>query len=83
MLQVLRQKFEEFGQVDEAIVVKDRDTGRSRGFGFVRFTDDAGADAAIEAMNNVEYAGSVAQSRKVTLFTDTSLQVRWPHHSRR
>jgi RNA recognition motif-containing protein len=35
-------------------VVKDRDTGRSRGFGFVRFTDDANADAAISAMNNVE-----------------------------
>jgi len=36
------------------VVVKDRDTGRSRGFGFVRFADDAGADAAIAAMNNVE-----------------------------
>ena len=36
------------------IVVKDRDTGRSRGFGFVRFSEESGADAAIEAMNNVE-----------------------------
>jgi RNA recognition motif-containing protein len=35
--------------------VKDRDTGRSRGFGFVRFADDAGADAAMQAMNNEEY----------------------------
>jgi len=35
---VLRQKFTEFGTVEEAVVVKDRDTGRSRGFGFVRFT---------------------------------------------
>lgn len=36
------------------MVVKDRDTGRSRGFGFVRFSEEAGADAAIAAMNNVE-----------------------------
>lgn len=36
------------------VVVKDRDTGRSRGFGFVRYGQDADADAAISAMNNVE-----------------------------
>lgn len=37
------------------VVVKDRDTGRSRGFGFVRYANDADADNAIGAMNNVEY----------------------------
>jgi RNA recognition motif-containing protein len=50
----LRQKFEEFGQVEEAVVVKDRDTGRSRGFGFVRFSQESEADAAMQNMNNVE-----------------------------
>jgi RNA recognition motif-containing protein len=34
--------------------VKDRDTGRSRGFGFVRFSEESAAEAAIAAMNNVE-----------------------------
>jgi RNA recognition motif-containing protein len=38
-------------------VVKDRDTGRSRGFGFVRFSQDAEAENAIQAMNNVEFVG--------------------------
>ncbi|KFG87564.1 hypothetical protein MANI_025397 [Metarhizium anisopliae] len=51
----LRQKFEEFGAVEEAVVVKDRDTGRSRGFGFVRYTQENDAQNAIAAMNNVEY----------------------------
>lgn len=37
------------------VVVKDRDTGRSRGFGFVRFANDADADAAMSALNNEEY----------------------------
>ncbi|KAI4217299.1 MAG: hypothetical protein LQ351_000608 [Letrouitia transgressa] len=50
----LRAKFEEFGQVEEAIVVKDRDTGRSRGFGFVRYSQAQDADAAIQSVNNTE-----------------------------
>ncbi|KJR81692.1 uncharacterized protein SPSK_00809 [Sporothrix schenckii 1099-18] len=53
----LRQKFEEYGAVEEAVVVKDRDTGRSRGFGFVRYTNDADAQKAITAMNNIEFDG--------------------------
>lgn len=53
----LRQKFEEFGAVEEAVVVKDRDTGRSRGFGFVRYANDADADTAIAQMNNVDFDG--------------------------
>ncbi|KAK6358519.1 hypothetical protein TWF730_007849 [Orbilia blumenaviensis] len=55
--QTLRTKFEEFGQVEEAVVVKDRDTGRSRGFGFVRFTNEADATVAMNAMNNTEFDG--------------------------
>lgn len=50
----LRAKFEEFGVVEEAVVVKDRDTGRSRGFGFVRFQTESEADNAIQNMNNIE-----------------------------
>ncbi|KAL2172414.1 hypothetical protein VTG60DRAFT_5689 [Thermothelomyces hinnuleus] len=53
----LRQKFEEFGEVEEAAVVKDRDTGRSRGFGFVRYINEDDAQKAITAMNNVEFDG--------------------------
>lgn len=62
----LRQKFEEFGQVEEAVVVKDRDTGRSRGFGFVRFATDAEADAAMENMNNIEFDGRTIRVDKAS-----------------
>ncbi|KAK3178883.1 hypothetical protein OEA41_001020 [Lepraria neglecta] len=50
----LRAKFEEFGQVEEAVVVKDRDTGRSRGFGFVKYSQEEDAESAIQQMNNIE-----------------------------
>ncbi|KAF2806072.1 RNA-binding domain-containing protein, partial [Mytilinidion resinicola] len=62
----LRTKFEEFGTVEEAIVVKDRDTGRSRGFGFVRFSQEGEADQAIENMNNVEFDGRTIRVDKAS-----------------
>ncbi|KAK3937116.1 glycine-rich RNA-binding protein 4 [Diplogelasinospora grovesii] len=62
----LRRKFEEFGAVEEAVVVKDRDTGRSRGFGFVRYTNDEDAQKAILAMNNVEFDGRTIRVDKAS-----------------
>jgi len=62
----LRAKFEEFGVVEEAVVVKDRDTGRSRGFGFVRFQNESEADAAINAMNEVEFDGRTIRVDKAS-----------------
>ena len=48
----LQTAFEACGSVVEAKVVTDRDTGRSRGFGFVTFADEQGAQRAIEELNN-------------------------------
>ncbi|PFH56534.1 hypothetical protein XA68_16356 [Ophiocordyceps unilateralis] len=62
----LRQKFEEYGTVEEAVVVKDRDTGRSRGFGFVRYTQEGDAHNAILAMNNVEFDGRTIRVDKAS-----------------
>ncbi|KAK5208736.1 hypothetical protein LTS03_002211 [Exophiala xenobiotica] len=55
--ETLREGFQHFGKVDEAVVVKDRDTNRSRGFGFVRFETKEEADLALEKMNNTEFDG--------------------------
>ena len=49
--QSLEQLFSEYGQVKDATVVQDRDTGRSKGFGFVEMADNAQAQAAIQGMN--------------------------------
>ena len=53
----LRQAFETHGEVTEATVIADRDTGRSRGFGFVTFADDEAADTAVAALNQTELDG--------------------------
>lgn len=53
----LRQAFERFGEVTEAKVITDRDTGRSRGFGFVSFSDDQAASTAINEMNGTDLDG--------------------------
>jgi RNA recognition motif-containing protein len=55
--QGLREAFEGYGEVVEAKVITDRDTGRSRGFGFVTFANDDDADKAIEAMNGAQLDG--------------------------
>ncbi|KAJ5108577.1 hypothetical protein N7456_005252 [Penicillium angulare] len=64
--ETLRAGFEQFGTVEEAIVVKDRDTNRSRGFGFVRFSSETEADAAVEQMNNQDFDGRQIRVDKAT-----------------
>lgn len=53
----LREMFTEFGEVSSAKVVMDRDTNRSKGFGFVEMEDKSAADAAIQAMNGNDTMG--------------------------
>ena len=53
----LREAFEQFGEVTDAAVISDRETGRSRGFGFVTFADSQAADDAMEQMNGAELDG--------------------------
>ena len=49
--------FQEHGSVSRAQVITDRETGRSRGFGFVEMDNDAEAQKAIEALNGADYQG--------------------------
>lgn len=53
----LHQAFERFGEIVEAKVITDRETGRSRGFGFVSFTNDESAVSAATEMNGAMLDG--------------------------
>ena len=53
----LRQLFEPYGVVDKVNIITDRDTGQSRGFGFVEMPDSTAAKAAIQGANGKELAG--------------------------
>ncbi len=53
----LEAAFAQFGQVTSAKIVKDRDTGRSKGFGFVEMANDEEANKAIAALNETELDG--------------------------
>lgn len=55
--EALHQHFAQFGAVDSAKVIMDRDTGRSKGFGFVEMADDSAADTAIERANGADLNG--------------------------
>lgn len=77
--QALNEAFSVHGQVNEAKVILDRDSGRSRGFGFVTFADADGAQAAIEALD-----GQVLDGRniRVNLAEDKPRRERSGHSSR-
>ncbi|ROW04305.1 hypothetical protein VSDG_00908 [Cytospora chrysosperma] len=72
--QSLTEHFEKYGKIETAFVVKDRETGRSRGYGFVQFeetqdegtTAEACADAAIAEMNDSELDGRNIRVDKAT-----------------
>jgi len=60
--EMLKDHFSKAGEVESANVIKDKMTGRSRGFGFVNMPNDAEADKAVEMFNDQELDG-----RKLTV----------------
>jgi cold-inducible RNA-binding protein len=62
----LRETFEQAGQVESAAVVTDRDTGQSRGFGFVEMSTTAEADQAIAQFNGKDLDGRQLRVEKAT-----------------
>ncbi|MBL8389153.1 MAG: RNA-binding protein [Hydrogenophaga sp.] len=69
----LQQAFSEFGSVSSAKVMMERDTGRSKGFGFVEMGSDAEAQAAINGMNGQSLGG-----RSVTVNEARPMEARPP-----
>lgn len=59
--EMLADEFRQYGDIEESVVITDRDTGRSRGFGFVTFANQAAAQASL-AYDGKEWLG-----RKITV----------------
>lgn len=55
--EILKNLFEAFGTVSSAKIIKDRESGQSRGFGFVEMDSDEEANAAMQALNNKDIEG--------------------------
>ncbi|TAE48364.1 MAG: RNA-binding protein [Cytophagales bacterium] len=53
----LQARFAEYGNVESVKIITDRDTGRSRGFGFVEMSDDNAGGAAVEGLNGLDLKG--------------------------
>jgi len=53
----LKTTFGEFGAVVDAVIISDKHTGRSKGFGFIEFEDEASAQKAVEGMNGKDLGG--------------------------
>ena len=56
-LEELSEMFEAFGCVADAVIINDRETGRSKGFGFIEMSEDQAAKAAIDALNGKDVGG--------------------------
>ncbi len=55
--EAFKEAFEQFGSVEEAVIIKDKFSGKSKGFGFVTFTNDEEADKALSEMDGHELNG--------------------------
>lgn len=67
----LNAAFAQFGEVTSAKIVKDRDTGRSKGFGFVEMPNDEEANKAIAALNETELDGRTIVVKPANPKTDS------------
>ena len=74
----LKNVFASYGEIVSAVVIKDRDTQQSKGFGFVELADDSAADKAIAELNGREIDG-----RRVRVNVAEERQNRGPHNFNR
>lgn len=68
--QELKEAFEQFGSVESVAIIHDRETGRSKGFGFVEMSSEDEAKAAIEGMDGKEFGGRTLVVNEARPMTD-------------
>jgi len=67
---LVRDLFANYGEVESVKIIKDRESGRPKGFGFVTM-EDKGADKAIEALNNSEFMGRTLRVNEAKPITNS------------
>uniref|UniRef100_A0A7N5KDB3 RNA binding motif protein 23 n=1 Tax=Ailuropoda melanoleuca TaxID=9646 RepID=A0A7N5KDB3_AILME len=75
---MLRGIFEPFGKIDNIVLMKDSDTGRSKGYGFITFSDSECARRALEQLNGFELAGRPMRVGQVTERLDGGIDITFP-----
>ncbi|KAL4836764.1 hypothetical protein H8958_005775 [Nasalis larvatus] len=75
---MLRGIFEPFGKIDNIVLMKDSDTGRSKGYGFITFSDSECARRALEQLNGFELAGRPMRVGHVTEQLDGGTDITFP-----
>ncbi|XP_004694712.1 PREDICTED: probable RNA-binding protein 23 [Condylura cristata] len=75
---MLRGIFEPFGKIDNIVLMKESDTGRSKGYGFITFSDAECARRALEQLNGFELAGRPMRVGQVTERPDGSTDITFP-----
>ncbi|KAM5176764.1 putative RNA-binding protein 23 isoform 2-T2 [Callospermophilus lateralis] len=75
---MLRGIFEPFGKIDNIILMKDSDTGRSKGYGFITFSDSECGRRALEQLNGFELAGRPMRVGQVTERLDGGTDITFP-----
>lgn len=75
---MLRGIFEPFGKIDNIVLMKDSDTGRSKGYGFITFSDSECARRALEQLNGFELAGRPMRVGHVTERLDGGTDITFP-----
>lgn len=68
----LQELFAEYGEVESAKIITDRETGRSRGFGFVEMPNDEDGQKAIDELNNTDFEGKTITVNVARPKTDRS-----------
>ncbi|MBU0996063.1 MAG: RNA-binding protein [Proteobacteria bacterium] len=67
----LKAAFEEYGQIESIVIIKDRMSGRSKGFGFVEFSTRSEGQAAIDSLNGKELGGKTITVNEARPKTDS------------
>jgi len=79
---VVRSLFEQYGTVDRVSVIRDRDTGQSRGFAFVEMSDAEAAGRAIAALNGHSFSGRTLTVNEARPRVERSAAAGGPRHAR-